>query len=218
MAETHAGQWVGLSRGQVVASAPPAGGSIRGTHRRGPQSTARAGVSSWQGLHEADGILAKVRNTPKLLHKFDASACTAVCWVLTTRPRVKFCELPLRCIPNLREYNLSCLVDYRARSVTQVTETNMRPLTATSSTLARSRGHVRQCDRQGSALSKQRYSTPSRQEAKPQRRAPTRQVWNRDPETLLRPDLRNLRDQRTKAPSRPTATPTPTTWHVTHDA
>ena len=27
-----------------------------------------------------------------------------MCWVLTTRPRVKFCELPLRCIPNLREY------------------------------------------------------------------------------------------------------------------
>ena len=49
-------------------------------------------------------VLAKVRNTPKLLHKFDASACTAVCWVLTTRPRVKFCELPLRCIPNLRDY------------------------------------------------------------------------------------------------------------------
>ncbi|OIO99176.1 MAG: hypothetical protein COZ06_08405 [Armatimonadetes bacterium CG_4_10_14_3_um_filter_66_18] len=42
------------------------------------------------------------------MHKFDASACTAVCWVLTTRPRVKFCELPLRCIPNLREYSSLC--------------------------------------------------------------------------------------------------------------
>jgi len=57
----------------------------------------------------SSAILAKVRNTPKLLHKFDASACTAVCWVLTTRPRVKFCELPLRCIPNLREYTIISL-------------------------------------------------------------------------------------------------------------
>ena len=27
--------------------------------------------------------------------------------MLTTRPRVKFCELPLRCIPNLREYRIA---------------------------------------------------------------------------------------------------------------
>jgi len=67
------------------------------------------GLSPFHAAAEQAGgslslILAKVRNTPKLLHKFDASACTAVCWVLTTRPRVKFCELPLRCIPNLRDY------------------------------------------------------------------------------------------------------------------